>query len=81
MKGYAEIVFPLTELLKKNKFVWGEEAKQAFMTLKEKMTATLVLTLLNFCKMFVVESDASGHEIGAVLSPKLKSLPQMMEKT
>ena len=54
-------------LLKKDAFRRLEEATQAFHFLKIVMTTTTVLALPNFNKMFVIESDASGAEIGAVL--------------
>lgn len=67
VQGYAQIASPLTELLRKNKFGWNDEAQTAF-ELKRKMTQTLVLLLPNFEKVFVVETYASNTGIGAVLS-------------
>ncbi|TYJ99689.1 Transposon Ty3-G Gag-Pol polyprotein [Cucumis melo var. makuwa] len=68
VKGYGEITAPLTKLLQKNSFKWDGEAILAFENLKLAMTTNLVLALPDWSLPFVVETDASGIGLGAVLS-------------
>ena len=64
---YGSVAKPLNDMLKKDNFCWTQEAKLAFQKLKDLLVSTPVLALPNFDKELVVEVDASGTCIGAVL--------------
>lgn len=68
IKGYASIAGPLTDMLQKDNFYWSTTADSTFNALKHALTTTHVLSLLDFSKPFVVETDSPGLGIGAVLS-------------
>jgi hypothetical protein len=67
IRGYGSIAAPLTAMLKKNSFTWIEPAQAAFLALKTAVTQAPVLALPNFAQPFVIECDASGVGIRAVL--------------
>ena len=67
IKDFGQIAAPLTSLLKKNSFHWDEHAEFAFLSLKQALSKSPVLCLPDFTSKFVVECDASGSGIGAVL--------------
>jgi hypothetical protein len=67
IRDYGNIAGPLTQLLKKEAFVWSPEATTAFTTLKQVLTTAPVLQLPNFDKPFIVNCDASGIGFGVVL--------------
>ena len=55
-------------MLKQGNFSWSTKSIKAFEALKNMLATTPVLALPDFSKQFVVETDASGTGIGAVLS-------------
>lgn len=67
VRDYGKIAWPLTERLRKNNFFWDKETEQTFQRLKTVMVSLPVLALSDFDQPFVIESDASGQGLGAVL--------------
>ena len=67
--NFAEIAAPLTNLTRKSqKFCWSPDCQQAFDTLKKSLTTAPVLSYPNETDKFILDTDASGTAIGAVLS-------------
>jgi hypothetical protein len=68
VKHFGIISRPLTDLLKKHTcFVWTTDHSAAFEDLKQALISAPVLSLPNFSKSFIMETDASDKGIGAVL--------------
>ncbi|CAL8152375.1 unnamed protein product [Prunus armeniaca] len=68
VKDFGLISKPLTDMLRKDGFVWSTKAEKAFETLTDALTTTPILALLDFNKDFVIECNASNGGIGAILS-------------
>ena len=66
---FARTAKPLHELTRKNiVFVWTGRCQAAFTELRKKLTQAPVLAYPCFDNPFILETDASGEGIGAVLS-------------
>jgi len=74
VKDYGKISQPLNALLKKDAFHWREEVTHAFEELKAAMRKLPILALPDFSKSFILEIDASGTGLGAVLLQEEKPL-------
>ena len=67
VKIFSQLAMPLTDLTKKGAFSSSDTVQRAFDRLKEVMSSCLVLALPDFTQPFVLECDASGEGISAVL--------------
>jgi hypothetical protein len=67
VNNYGQITTPLTKILKNEAFSLTQEATKDFGKLKEAMCPTPVLATRDFTKTFIVECNALGHGICAVV--------------
>jgi len=68
VKDFSGIVRPLTALLKKDaKFCWKDDQAAAFNLLISKLTEVSCLYLPDINKPFIIQTDACGEGLGAVL--------------
>lgn len=74
IQNYGIICRPLFDCLKKDAFSWGPTQDTAFSTLKKKMTQAPVLALPDFNQPFILETNASGFGLGAVLMQQGKPI-------
>ena len=80
VKNYGNIAAPLTKLLQKNGFHWGDDATAAFESLKQAMISVPVLALPDFSLPFIIETNASGTGLGAVLSQNNRPIAYFSQK-
>ena len=80
IKGYATLVAPLFDLLKKDNFIWNAKTKQVYDDLNAAITHAHVLILLDFSQSFVFETNASSIGIGAILSQKQHPIAYFSKK-
>ncbi len=68
VQDFNTITHLLYALLKKDvAWTWNEKAKQAFNTLKEKLSEFPILRRPNFSKVFILHTNLSAFGIGAIL--------------
>ena len=71
IKSYAKVAKPLHNLTRKNtKFCWSKECQEAFEKLKNLLTSAPTLAFPDFEQPFILETDASGVGLGAVLAQR-----------
>ncbi|QRV77028.1 Retrotransposable element Tf2 protein [Ceratobasidium sp. AG-Ba] len=70
---FSKIARPLHDLTKKDtRFEWNQECQQAFKEIKKRVSQDPVLIHPDPDKPFILETDASGIAIGAILSQRGK---------
>ena len=66
---FAQMARPLHKLTEANvEFVWTPECRSSFQTLKTLLSTAPVLAYPDFTAELILDTDASNHGIGAVLS-------------
>lgn len=70
IQKYATIAAPLVKATTKEPRQWTSETQEAFDTLKHALSTAPVLALLDFDLPFIVETDALGIGMGAILSQR-----------
>ena len=66
---FAEVAHPFHSYTRKDTdFVWSPECQQTYEQLKIKLTSAPVVAYPHFQQDFILETDASIHALGAVLS-------------
>ena len=69
VKDFAQIARPLHKLCEKGStFSWSKDAEDSFQSLKESLTTAPVLAYPQLGQQFVLDTDASEHSVGGVLS-------------
>jgi hypothetical protein len=73
----ADLAAPLNAMRKKGaEFIWGKEHQESFEQLKQAIAQPPVLRMVDFSKTFIVQTDASGVALGAVLSQEVDGVRQ-----
>ncbi len=71
----SHILAPLQKLLKKGtRWAWNSEHQRAFDNLKRVMAKQTLLHYPNFNETFKIYTDASLHQIGAVIAQNNKPI-------
>eukprot|EP00253_Pinus_taeda_P024515 PITA_24515 len=82
IRGFSEVCAPLVKTIKERNqpFKWTEAVERNFKLLKKLITEKPVVTLPNFDKISQVVTNASGIEIGVVLSHEQRPIAYFSEK-
>jgi hypothetical protein len=65
----SHVLAPLAKLTSKEvKWHWGKEESQAFQTMKKLISKQVLLAFPDFTKPFIIHTDASHTQLGAVIS-------------
>ena len=65
---------PLSDESGKKTFHWTDEMDEAFLTMKASLSADALMAYPNHNKPFHIYTDASDHQMGAVIMQDEKSV-------
>ena len=81
VKDFSRIARPMTSLMKKEKkFEWSDKCEQAVVTLKKRLTTTLILTFPDPMSDYTVYTDASKKSLGCMLMQDRKVIAYASRK-
>jgi len=69
----AHTLKPLTDMTGKKSFQWTDEMDKSFEEVKKLVSADALCTYPNHNKPFVIETDASDYQMGAIIKQKDES--------
>ena len=79
VKDFAHIASPLHALTEKGReWVWSKECNDAFFDLQKRLVSSPILTLPDFSLPFVLDTDASGDGLGAVLAQNVDGVERVV---
>lgn len=79
VSGYSFIAKPLHSLTEKGQpFAWTAKCEEAFETLKKRLISAPILAHPDFSLPFILDTDASDHAIGAVLSQRIGKVEKVV---
>ena len=73
----STLLAPLTELTSKaakKKCIWTDQHERCFLAIKELMARDVILSYPDFSKKFIMYTDASDYQLGAVIMQEGKPL-------
>ena len=80
-KHRSEIIAPLTELTsEKRKWTWTDKHQKAFEQMKKNLSLEVILAHPAFSKPFVVCTDVSDYQLGAVINQDAKPIAFYLRK-
>ena len=79
VRNFAAIVAPLVKLTEKGHvWHWSSDCDAAFLQLKERLVTSPILGYPVFNQPFMVDTDASGEGLGAVLSQYVSGVERVI---
>ena len=78
---WSHFLTPLTNLLSTTKYIWSNEQEIAFLQMKSLVIKDTLLVFPDPNRQFLIETDASDYQLGAVIKQCNDKLQQNMPIT